>query len=155
MKLRTSMVIVTLAAFPMAHAATDASQYVVGARPPAFASVPFSDAVWFDNTLYVSGHIGFEPKTMAVPKDPALEAKYVLDAVKATVENAGLSMDDLVSVTIYCSDLGLYDTFNSVYKTYFRGNYPARAFVGVAQLLRGAHFEVQGIAVRRRALGAK
>jgi 2-iminobutanoate/2-iminopropanoate deaminase len=155
MNLKTALAIVAVAAFPMVHAATEASQYVVGTRTPALAGLPFSDAVWFENTLYVSGHIGMDPKSATVPQDAALEAKLVLDAVKATIESAGLSMDDLVSVTVYCSDLGLYDKFNSVYKTYFRGNYPARAFVGVAQLLRGAHFEVQGIAVKRHALDAK
>ena len=72
----------------------------------------------------------------------------MLDSVKATVERAGLGMDDVVSVTVYCSDLKLYDTFNAVYKGYFHANYPARAFIGVAQLVRGAHFEVQGIAVK-------
>ena len=149
MYLKTAMAIISVAAVTIAHADTEAPRYIVGARSAASASLPFSEAVWFDNTLYVSGHIGGDPKTAEIPKDPALEAKLVLDAVKATIENAGLSMDDLVSVTVYCSDLGLYDTFNSVYKTYFRGHYPARAFVGVAQLLRGAHFEVQGIAAKR------
>ena len=73
----------------------------------------------------------------------------VLDAVKQTVESSGFTMDDLVSVTVYCTDLALYDTFNGVYRGYFHGRFPARAFIGVSTLLRGAHFEVQGIAVRR------
>ena len=79
----------------------------------------------------------------------------MLDAVKATVERAGLTMDDMVSVTVYCTDLNLYDTFNTVYKGYFHANYPARAFVGVAQILRGGHFEVQGVAVRGHEPGKK
>ncbi len=57
-------------------------------------------------------------------------------------------MDDLVSVTVYCTDLSLYDSFNRTYAGYFRGKHPARALVGVANLLRGGHFEVQGIAVK-------
>jgi len=48
-----------------------------------------------------------------------------------------------------CTDLDLYNTFNRTYQAYFHGKYPARAFVGVAHLLRGGHFEVQGIAVRK------
>ncbi len=73
-----------------------------------------------------------------------------LDAVKATLERAGLTMDDLVSVTVYCTDLKLYDSFNTVYKGYFHGNYPARVICQLArqQLLRGVHFEVQGIATK-------
>lgn len=73
-----------------------------------------------------------------------------MDAVKHTLEKAGLQMDDLASVTVYCTDLALYDTFNVVYGGYFHGHHPARAFIGVARLLRGAHFEVAGIAVKPR-----
>ena len=47
------------------------------------------------------------------------------------------------------SDVALYDTFNAVYKAYFRGDYPARAFLGSGKLLRGARFEVLGTAVKR------
>ena len=71
-----------------------------------------------------------------------------MDAVNHTLEQAGLTADDLVSVTVYCTDLDLYDKFNAVYRTYFHGNYPARAFIGIGKLVRGAHFEVAGIAVK-------
>ncbi len=57
-------------------------------------------------------------------------------------------MDDLVSVTAYCPDLSLYDRFNAAYRSYFTGDFPARAFVGSAPLLRGRHFEMQAIAVK-------
>jgi len=49
---------------------------------------------------------------------------------------------------VYCTDLALYDTFNSVYRSYFAQDFPARAFIGVKELLRGAHFEALGIAAR-------
>jgi 2-iminobutanoate/2-iminopropanoate deaminase len=71
-----------------------------------------------------------------------------MDGVKRTLERAGFAMDDLVSVTVYCTDLALYDTFNGIYGSYFHGHHPARAFLGVSQLVRGAHFEVQGVAVK-------
>jgi 2-iminobutanoate/2-iminopropanoate deaminase len=145
---RIAIALIAIAVSLAAGAATDVPHYIVGDRSAARANLPFSDAVWSGNTLYVAGHIGRDPKTQKAPQDPALEAKLVLDAVKATVEGAGLTMDDLVSVTVYCADLSLYDTFNTAYKGYFHSNYPARAFVGVAQLLGGAHFEVQGVAVR-------
>jgi 2-iminobutanoate/2-iminopropanoate deaminase len=116
---------------------------------PAPSGLPFTPAVPVGETLYVSGHLGFDPKTGQAPADPRAEAAMVLDAVKQTVEGSGFTMDDLVSVTVYCTDLALYDTFNGVYRGYFHGRFPARAFIGVSTLLRGAHFEVQGIAVRR------
>jgi 2-iminobutanoate/2-iminopropanoate deaminase len=122
--------------------------YVDHKVPPGSPPLPFSDAVLSGDTLYVAGHLGIDPHTGSAPTDPALEAHLVMDAVKRTVESAGLGMDDLVSVTIYCTDLQLYDTFNTVYRTYFHGRYPARAFIGSNQLLRGAHFEVQGVATR-------
>jgi 2-iminobutanoate/2-iminopropanoate deaminase len=57
-------------------------------------------------------------------------------------------MDDLVSVQVFCSDVANYDAFNAVYRTYFHGEYPARAFLGSGKLLFGARYEVMGIAVK-------
>jgi enamine deaminase RidA (YjgF/YER057c/UK114 family) len=59
-----------------------------------------------------------------------------------------MSMDDLVSVQVFCTDLSLYDAFNGVYRTYFRRGFPARAFIGSGPLLRGARFEINGVAAR-------
>ena len=82
------------------------------------------------------------------PRDAAEEARLVLDAVKKTLAAAGATMDDLVSVQVFCSDLSHYDTFNKVYASYFTGAHPARAFIGSGPLLSGARFEVQAIAVK-------
>ena len=151
MIMRTVAIIAALSTALAASAGDEASRYVVGARTGALSALPFSDAVWAGDTLYVSGNIGLDAKTGQAPADAALEAKLVMDAVKGTVERAGLTMDDLVSVTIYCTDLGLYDTFNTVYRSYFHGHFPARAFIGVASILRSGHFEVQAIAVGKPA----
>ena len=124
-------------------------QFVNGTRSAARAPLPFSDAVLVGDTLYIAGHIGIDPKTDRAAEDPRIEAKFVMDRVKATVESAGLTMDDMVTMQIMCTDLGLYDTFNDVYRTYFQHGFPARAFLGANSLLRGAHYEVLGIAVRR------
>ena len=124
-------------------------QFVNGTRSSARAPLPFSDAVLVGDTLYIGGHIGIDPKTDRAAEDPRTEAKFVMDRVKATVESAGLTMDDVVAMQIMCTDLGLYDTFNDVYRTYFQRGFPARAFLGANSLLRGAHYEVLGIAVRR------
>ncbi len=110
------------------------------------SNLPFSDAVWHGNTLYLSGHIGLDPKTVRPPDSADAEARLVLDGVKRTLESAGLTMDDLLSVQIFCSDVTLFETFNVVYRTYFKGGFPARAFLGSGKLLFDARFEVQGIA---------
>ncbi|HJU75302.1 MAG TPA: Rid family hydrolase [Gemmatimonadaceae bacterium] len=109
---------------------------------------PFSGGVLVGNTFYLAGKIGLTPDRR-VPATPAEEARLVLDDVKATLEKVGMTMDDLVSVQVFCSDVSHYDAFNRVYRTYFKKEFPARAFLGSGPLLFGARFEVQGIAVRR------
>jgi 2-iminobutanoate/2-iminopropanoate deaminase len=109
---------------------------------------PFSGAVLAGNTLYLSGEIGTDANRR-VPDTAEAEAKAVLDKVQATLKAAGMTMDDLVSVQIFCSDVRHYDAFNGVYRTYFTKEFPARAFIGSGPLLFGARFEVQGIAVKR------
>ena len=109
---------------------------------------PYSEAVMTGSTLYVAGHIGFDAATNRVPANVDDEIRAVLDGVKQTLEKAGLKTDDLVSVTVYCTDLTLFDKFNTIYRGYFHGNFPSRAFIGVDKLLAGAHFEVAGIAVK-------
>jgi reactive intermediate/imine deaminase len=111
-------------------------------------NLPFSDAVLVGNTLYMSGWIGFVPGTTKVPEDPREEARLLLERYQAVLNEAGMTMENLVSVTVYCSDLSLYGVFNEVYQTYFKKDYPARAFVGSGPLLFGGRFEMQGIAVK-------
>jgi 2-iminobutanoate/2-iminopropanoate deaminase len=112
------------------------------------SKLPFSDAVWHGDTLYLSGQIGLDPKTGQPPAAAEEEARLVLDGVKHTLEAAGLTMDDLLSVQIFCSDVTLFEKFNTVYRTYFKGEFPARAFLGSGKLLFDARFEVQGIAAK-------
>ena len=120
-----------------------------GINLPGGAAPPFSASVLAGDTLYVSGTTdGTNPATGKAPEDAKTGAKVVLDNIKKTVEAAGLTMDDLVWVQIFTSDLKYYADFNEVYRTYFTGPMPARAFIGAGSLLGGAHFEVMGIAVK-------
>ncbi len=112
------------------------------------ANFPFSDAIMAGNTLYISGRLGIDFNTMKVPADIKEEVKLLLDGFKAVLGRGDMTMDDLVTVTVYCPDLSLYPTFNEMYRTYFKGDFPARAFIGSGPLLFGAHFEMQGIAVK-------
>lgn len=109
--------------------------------------LPFSGAVWVGDMLYLSGRIGLEDGN--VPATAEAEARLVLDQIKSVLEGEGLTMDDLVTVQVFSSDVSDYDAFNGVYRTYFTKVFPARAFVGVGTLLFGARFEVQGVASRR------
>jgi 2-iminobutanoate/2-iminopropanoate deaminase len=131
-----------------------ASQESSGRRhinlPGRTDQLPFSDAVLVGDTLYLAGRIGMtNPQTGQPPANLEAEVRIVLDGMKTVLDQAGMTMDDLVTVQVFCSDVSLYDQFNAVYRTYFSGSPPARAFLGSGTLLAGAHFEVQGIAVRR------
>jgi len=108
--------------------------------------LPFSSAVHVGDTLYVAGTTA-DPAKVAAGLSPEQEASEVMEQVKQTVEQAGMTMDDVVSVQVFCTDLANYDAFNGVYRKYFREDFPARTFVGVAKLLFGARFEVNAVAV--------
>ncbi len=110
--------------------------------------LPINDAVLVGNTLYISGRGGIEVATMKVPEDPKEEAKLLMEDYKAILALANMSMNDLVSVTVYSPDLKLYRTFNEVYRSYFEKDFPARAFIGSGPLLFGIRFEMQAIAVK-------
>ncbi len=109
---------------------------------------PFSNAILAGDTLYLAGSIGLDPKTGKAPDKIEDEVKLLLDGYKATLAAAGMTMDDLVYVQVFCTDLSYYDKFNAAYKSYFSKDFPARAFIGAGSLLRGGHFEMQAIAVR-------
>ena len=143
-----------LAAREKADAASPEPKTVIGplrhiVLPTRKDQLPFSDAVLSGNTLYLAGRIGVDPQTGKAPEDVEKEIRFLLDGVKATLAAADMTMDDLVSVQIFCPDLSLYEKFNEVYRTYFTKDFPARAFIGSGPLLRGGRFEAQGIAIRR------
>jgi 2-iminobutanoate/2-iminopropanoate deaminase len=116
--------------------------------PNRTVQAPFSDGIVVGDTLYLAGRIGLDPKTNKPPEDVEAEARLALDGMRAVLLEAGMSMDDLVTVTVYCPDVSLFNKFNGVYRTYFNRNFPARAFIGSGPLLFGGRFEVQGIAVK-------
>jgi 2-iminobutanoate/2-iminopropanoate deaminase len=131
-----------------AVAANSERTYVLpeGADPAALP--PYSSGIMAGGTFYVAGTLGIDPATGQVAADPEKEAHMVIERVQDTLKKAGLTLDDLVSVTIYCTDLALYDQFNGVYRGYFHGKFPTRAFIGASKLVRNAHFEIQAIAVK-------
>jgi 2-iminobutanoate/2-iminopropanoate deaminase len=129
---------------------TASSARKVISLPDDNPQLPFSGGILTGNTLYLSGRIGIDAKTGKAPAEIEAEIKLLLDHVSDTLKAAGMTMDDLVYVQIACTDLALYDKFNAAYRGYFTGkDFPAREFIGVASILRGGHFEVQAIAVKR------
>ena len=148
MTLRRIACLLLVLTFSIAANAGD-RKFIVKPRSGDRKALPFSEAVLVGSTLYIAGHIGLDAKTDLPPASAEDEARLVMDGIKQTVESAGMSMDDVVSMQIFCTDLKLYDTFNAVYKTYFRGDFPARSFIGTDKLLRNGRYEVLGVAVKR------
>ena len=141
------IVMLLLLALPlMAAAQTKAERRYI--KPEGPTPRPFNEAVIVGDTMYVAGHIGLDPKTGKPPSDVDQEIKLLLDSFKSTIEKGGMTMDDLVMVTVHCPDVSLYNKFNAAYVKYFKGELPARAFLGSGPLLFGAHFEMLGTAVK-------
>jgi len=114
----------------------------------AALDLPFSDAVLVGDTLYLSGNGGIDLETMKAPDDPKAEAELLMKNFENVLAMADMTLDDLVTVTVYCPDLSLYGDFNEVYRSHFEGDFPARAFIGSGPLLFGMRFEMQAIAAR-------
>jgi enamine deaminase RidA (YjgF/YER057c/UK114 family) len=106
--------------------------------PGRTVDAPFSDAVVVGDTVYLAGRIGVDPKTGKAPADLDEEIRLLLDGVKSVLAETGLTMDDLVTVQVFCPDLALYDRFNAAYRGYFGKEFPARGFhrVGAAAARR-------------------
>ena len=111
-------------------------------NPATATQPPFSGAVMVDDTLFLSGVLGTGDTAEAA-------ATTGLTSLQTNLKAAGMTMDDLVSLQVFCPDIANYDAFNKVYRTFFTKEYPARAFLGSGPLLQGAKFEIQGIAVKR------
>ncbi len=142
-----------IAALVMVHGAFSQTEVSAKRRvinlPDKPIQAPFSNAILAGDTLYMAGSIGLDPKTGKAPEKIEDELKLLFDNYKATLAQANMTMDDIVYVQVFCSDLSYYDKFNTAYRTYFTKDFPARAFIGAGSLLRGGHFEMQAIAVRR------
>lgn len=120
-------------------------QIIVTAAAPA-AIGTYSQAVRAGNTLWVSGQIPLDPRTKELVKGGIeAEIRQVFDNLKAIIDAAGATFDQVVKATVYLTDLAHFALLNKIMSEYFREPYPARAAVGVAALPRGAQVEVECI----------
>ncbi len=108
----------------------------------------YSQAVEINNTIYLSGQIGLNPNTNYLAINLAAEAEQVMKNIKAVLESASLSLDNIVKVTIYLKDMEYFQKFNEVYASFMKDNHPARSCIAVAGLPKDANVEVDVIAVR-------
>lgn len=115
-----------------------------GAAPAAIGT--YSQAVRSGNLVFLSGQIPLDPATMEiVDGDFEARARRVFDNLKAVAEAAGGSLDQVVKLTVYLTELDNFAAINSVMAEYFDEPYPARAALGVKSLPKGADVEAEAI----------
>ncbi|MGF1708818.1 RidA family protein [Enterovibrio baiacu] len=114
---------------------------------------PYVQGVDLGNMVLTSGQIPVNPVTGEVSADIAVQARQSLENVKAVVESSGLTVGDIVKMTVFVKDLNDFGTVNEVYGKFFDENgvahYPARSCVEVARLPKDVGIEIEAIAVRK------
>jgi len=109
---------------------------------------PYSQAVRAGDTVYFSGQIPLDPATgEIVAGDITAQARRAFDNLEAVAIAAGGSLDDIVRVGLYVTDLGEFAQVNAVMAEYFASPYPARSTIEVPALPKGARFEVDAVMV--------
>ncbi len=114
--------------------------------PDAPAAIgTYSQAIRVDYTVYLSGQIGLDPNTMQMVDGIEAQIHRVFQNLRSVAAAAGGSLDDMVKLNIYLTDLAHFAKVNEIMATYFHQPYPARAAVGVASLPRDALMEADGV----------
>ena len=114
--------------------------------PPAMG--PYSQAIRAGSFIYTAGQIALDPQTGKLVEDEIqIQADRVLRNVKAVLEAAGASLQDVVKTTVFLKDMGEFAAMNEVYARYFGENPPARSAVQVAALPLGARIEIEAVAI--------
>lgn len=121
------------------------SKTIISTENAPAAIGTYSQAVRVENTVYLSGQIPLNPKTMEMVEGFEQQAIQVFENLKAVAEAAGGSLNDIVKLNIFLTDLGNFATLNEVMGRYFTAPYPARAAVGVASLPRNACVEMDAV----------
>jgi 2-iminobutanoate/2-iminopropanoate deaminase len=109
---------------------------------------PYSQGIDAGRTVFVSGQLGLDPESNALPDDVYDETRQLLRNMEAVLGAAGLGKRDVAKTTIFLTDLDDYADVNRAYGEFFEQPYPARSTVKVAGLLAGARVEIEAVAVR-------
>jgi 2-iminobutanoate/2-iminopropanoate deaminase len=146
--LLSATTLTTSLALSDAHA-KDVGKQVISSPDAPEAIGPYSQAIKSGKTVYLSGQIAIDPKTKQLMTNASIEdqTRLALENLKAVLAADGLTMDSIVSATVFLTDLTDFAKMNEVYATYFKNSPPARATVEVAHLPRSAKVEISAIAV--------
>lgn len=123
---------------------------VIATKSAPEAIGPYSQAIKAGPMLFLSGQIPIDPRNNALMKDASIEdqTKLVLENLKAVLAANGMTMDNIVSTSVFLKDLNDFAKMNAVYGTYFTAAPPARATVEVARLPRDVKVEISAIAAQ-------
>lgn len=111
----------------------------------------YSQAVRAGDTVYLSGQIPLDPKSMELVEGSIdVQIRRVFDNLDAVATAAGGSLNDIVKLNVYLTDLGNFASVNEIMAAHFKQPYPARAAVGVSALPKGAQVEVDAVMVLPR-----
>ncbi len=138
-----------LAALGIGGCASMSTKEVVATKDAPEAIGPYSQAIKFGNMLFLAGQIPIDPKTNQLNTGSIEEqTKLVLENLKAVLAASGMTMNDVVSTTVFLKDLNEFGKMNAVYGSYFKDRPPARATVQVARLPRDVLVEISAIAAK-------
>lgn len=108
---------------------------------------PYSQAIKYENLIFISGQIAIDPKTQELIKsDIKKQTERIMENIKAILEEAGLSLNHVIKTTIYLKNINDFPALNEVYGKYFTEHKPARATIEVSNLPKGALVEIEAIA---------
>ena len=111
---------------------------------------PYSQAIEVNGMVYTSGVVPIDPATgNVVEGDIKVQATRVFDSMKALLEAAGSSCEDVVKTTVFIKDMNDFAALNEIYATYFTGDFPARSCVEVARLPKDVLIEMEAIALKK------
>jgi 2-iminobutanoate/2-iminopropanoate deaminase len=123
---------------------------VIASSDAPAAIGPYSQGIAAGNQVYLSGQLPLDPQTNQIPAGATIQdqTRQVIRNLEAVLEAADMSLENVVSTTVYLSDLDDFNAFNAAYAEFFGSRAPARATVEVARIPRDAKVEISAIAVR-------
>lgn len=143
------VIMLTLSGLVMQELPAQTEKKIIKSNHAPKAIGPYNQAVLAGNTIYLSGQIPLDPITdTLVTGDIEKETHQVMKNISAVLKEAGFSLQDVVSATIYMTDLNDYAVINKVYASYYEKDYPARVALQVCALPKNSNVEISVIAVR-------